>query len=218
LPREELNVDGWSYIALGHWHVYNPIERTEVYAGAIDYTSTNPWAELYEENRRGWKGKCIVEVNVDTSTLTPHWLEPSRRFVDLLPVSARGKTAEEVNAEIAQRVETCPGGIEDKVVRLIVQDIPRHVARSLDHRRLREYRQSALNFHLDPRRPELFRSAAHGGPGRRPSLQELVRDKLRERVVPPDVDRDALVDLGVHYLKEAEERETYVAPVLGAAD
>ncbi len=56
----------------------------------------------------------------------------------------------------------------------------------------------------------------NGAPGRRPSLMDVVRDKLRERVVPADVDRDALVELGVHYLREAEERETYTTPVLGA--
>jgi hypothetical protein len=46
-----------------------------------------------------------------------------------------------------------------------------------------------------------------------------VRDKLRERMVPPDVDRDALVNLGLRYLKEAEERDSPSAalpPGLGA--
>ena len=44
-------------------------------------------------------------------------------------------------------------------------------------------------------------------PGRRPSLADFVRDKLRERLVAGDVDRDALVELGLRYLKDAEERE-----------
>jgi hypothetical protein len=35
-----------------------------------------------------------------------------------------------------------------------------------------------------------------------------VRDKLRERVVAAEVDRDALVELGLRYLKDAEERES----------
>jgi hypothetical protein len=47
----------------------------------------------------------------------------------------------------------------------------------------------------------------HGSPGRRPSLADFVRDKLRERVVGGDVDRDALVQLGLKYLRDAEERE-----------
>ena len=104
-------------------------------------------------------------------------------------------------------VEACPGGIDDKVVRLVIRDLPRHVTRQLDHRQLREFRRRALHFHLDPHRPEIIRSSAHGAPGRRPSLAEFVRDKLRERVLSPDVDRETLVDLGLRYLKDAEERE-----------
>ncbi len=218
LPDEHVHADEWSYIALGHYHVFNDIRPHEVYAGAIDYTSTNPWSEIFEQGKKKLEGKCIVEYDLDTRALTKHFLAPSRIFIDLEPVSARGRTAEEVNALIDERVESCEGGIDDKVIRLIVFDIPRHVARQLDHRRLREYRQRALNFQLDPRKPELFRNAAYGAPGRRPSLQQLVRDKLRERVVPPDVDRESLVDLGIHYLKEAEERESVANPVIGAVD
>jgi hypothetical protein len=57
----------------------------------------------------------------------------------------------------------------------------------------------------------MIRSSGHGAPGRRPSLADFVRDKLRERVVGLDVDRDALVALGLRYLKDAEERESVSA-------
>jgi hypothetical protein len=112
-----------------------------------------------------------------------------------------------VNERILATVESIPGGIDDKVVRLVVRDLPRHITRQLDHRQLREFRRRALHFHLDTRRPEMIRSVGHGAPGRRPSLADFVRDKLRERLVSPDVDRDALVQLGLKYLKDAEERE-----------
>jgi DNA repair protein SbcD/Mre11 len=144
---------------------------------------------------------------------------PSREFVDLPMVSARGLTTEEVNARIADVVESCPGGIDDKVVRLVVRDLPRHITRQLEHKQLREFRRRALHFHLDTRRPEIIRSVGHGAPGRRPSLADFVRDKLRERMVPADVDRDALVDLGLRYLKDAEERDSpsaAVPPATGA--
>ena len=112
-----------------------------------------------------------------------------------------------MNASILRAVETTPGGIDDKVVRLVVRDLPRHVTRQLDHRQLRDFRRRALHFHLDTRRPEMIRSVGHGAPGKRPSLADFVRDKLRERVIGADVDRDALVSLGLRYLKDAEERE-----------
>ena len=65
---------------------------------------------------------------------------------------------------------------------------------------------------------QLIRSVGHGAPGRRPSLADFVRDKLRERMVPGDIDRDALVDLGLRYLKDAEERDSPSATVPPATE
>jgi exonuclease SbcD len=208
IPQEDLHASRWDYIALGHYHVYRRMSPNQFYSGSLDYTSTNSWGERIEEEMAGVPGKGIVEHDLATGTHTFHPLQPSREFVDLPMVSARGLTTEEVNARIAAVVEACPGGIDEKVVRLVIRDLPRHITRQLDHRQLREFRRRALHFHLDTRRPEIIRSVGHGAPGRRPSLADFVRDKLRERVVPADVDRDALVTLGLRYLKDAEERDS----------
>jgi DNA repair exonuclease SbcCD nuclease subunit len=208
IPQEDLHSSRWDYIALGHYHVYRRMSPNQFYSGSLDYTSTNSWGERIEEEMAGVPGKGIVEHDLATGTHTFHPLQPSREFVDLPMVSARGLTTEEVNARIAAVVEACPGGIDEKVVRLVIRDLPRHITRQLDHKQLREFRRRALHFHLDTRRPEIIRSVGHGAPGRRPSLADFVRDKLRERMVPADVDRDALVTLGLRYLKDAEERDS----------
>src|SRR5690606_22304445 len=57
--------------------------------------------------------------------------------------------AAEIDAHIRRLVEAVPGGIEGKIVRLVVEDIPRELFRQLDHRQLRAYRAEALHFHLD---------------------------------------------------------------------
>ena len=49
---------------------------------------------------------------------------------------------------------------------------------------------------------------AQGAPGRRPSLRDIVRDKLRSRVVESDLSREALVDLGTRYLDEVDRLDT----------
>jgi exonuclease SbcD len=208
IPQEDLHASRWDYIALGHYHVYRRMAPNQFYSGSLDYTSTNSWGERIEEEMAGVPGKGIIEHDLATGTHTFHALQPSREFVDLPMVSARGLTTEEVNARIAAMVDACPGGIDDKVVRLVIRDLPRHITRQLDHKQLREFRRRALHFHLDTRRPEIIRSVGHGAPGRRPSLADFVRDKLRERMVPADVDRDALVTLGLRYLKDAEERDS----------
>jgi DNA repair exonuclease SbcCD nuclease subunit len=208
IPQDELHGAAWDYIALGHYHVYRRLAPNQFYSGSLDYTSTNTWGERIEEEMAGVPGKGIIEHDLATGTHTFHRLPPSREFVDLPMVSARGLTTDEVNARITDVVESCPGGIDDKVVRLVVRDLPRHITRQLDHKQLREFRRRALHFHLDTRRPEIIRSVGHGAPGRRPSLADFVRDKLRERMVPADVDRDALVALGLRYLKDAEDRDS----------
>jgi DNA repair protein SbcD/Mre11 len=208
IPQDELYATRWDYIALGHYHVYRRIAPNQFYSGSLDYTSTNSWGERIEEGMAGVPGKGIIEHDLETGEHTFHPLAPSREFVDLPMLSARGMTTEEVNARVAGMVDTCPGGIDDKVVRLVIRDLPRHIARQLDHKQLREFRRRALHFHLDTRRPEMIRSVGHGAPGRRPSLADFVRDKLRERMVPNDIDRDALVSLGLRYLKDAEERDS----------
>jgi exonuclease SbcD len=208
IAQDELHQSQWDYIGLGHYHVYRRLAPNQFYSGSLDYTSTNTWGEKMEEEMAGVPGKGIIEHDLASGRHVFHHLPPTREFVDLPALSARGLTTEEVNARVLAACEACPGGIDDKVVRLVVRDMPRHVTRQLDHRQLREFRRRALHFHLDTRRPEIIRSVGHGAPGRRPSLADFVRDKLRERVVAGDVDRDALVALGLRYLKDAEERES----------
>src|SRR5687768_7378559 len=204
VSREELGSGAWSYIALGHYHVYQQIAPNAFYAGSIDYTSTNPWDELVEERSSGLQGKGFIEHDLETGEHRFHHVAPSRPYVDLPPLSARGLTVGEVDQAIRQAVEACPGGIDDKIVRLLVRDIPRHIARELDHKALRDYKRRALHFHLDTRRPEIIRTHASGAPSRRPTITDIVRDQLRGRLLESDIDRESLLTLGLEYLRQAE--------------
>jgi DNA repair exonuclease SbcCD nuclease subunit len=205
ISREELGAARWSYVALGHYHVYRAVAPNAFYAGSIDYTSFNAWGELAEERAGQVPGKGIVERDLETGEHVFHPLAPSRVLLDLPELSARGLSAAELDAAIRAAVDGAPGGIDDRVVRLVVREVPRHVVRELDHRALREYKRRALHFHLDTRKPELVRHlSSSGAPSRRPSLADTVREKLRTRLLPSDVDRDALVALGLRYLEEAD--------------
>ncbi|HKO16203.1 MAG TPA: DNA repair exonuclease [Gemmatimonadaceae bacterium] len=216
IPREELGASRWSYVALGHYHVYRQIEPNAYYSGSVDYTSANSWGELFEERAAGVSGKGLVEHDLSTGHHTFHPLPPSRGLVDLPAISARGLTVAEVDERIREAVEGCAGGIDDKVVRLVVRDLPRHIARDLDHRTLREYKRRALHFHLDSRRPEIVRMHGQAAPGRRPSLAEVVREKLESRLLESDIDRAQLVALGLEYLRQAEHA-VVAAPAAGSA-
>ncbi|HEX8850329.1 MAG TPA: DNA repair exonuclease [Gemmatimonadaceae bacterium] len=213
ITNEELGAARWSYVALGHYHVYREVAPNAFYSGSIDYTSANSWGELAEEREAGIGGKGIVEHDLATGTHRFHRLPTVRRWVDLPQLSARGLSAAELDAAIRRSVEECDGGIDEQVVRILARDVPRHIARDLDQKALREYRRRALHFHLDTRRPEIIRLHGHGSPGRRPSLRDVVRDKLRGRIIESDLSREALVDLGIRYLDEVERAEIALHPV-----
>jgi DNA repair exonuclease SbcCD nuclease subunit len=204
IPLDAIGAPRWSYVALGHYHVHRQIAPNAYYSGSIDYTSTNPWGELVEQRQAGIAGKGFVEYDLERGIHTFHALDPSRFLVDLPAVPARGLTAAELDTAIHNTVEHCVGGIDEKIVRLVVRDVPRHVAREIDQKALRDYKRRALHFHLDTRRPEMMRLAASGAPGRRPTLRETVESYIGKRSLAPGVDRDALIQLGTHYLQEAD--------------
>jgi len=98
------------------------------------------------------------------------------------------------------------GTIVDKIVRLVVHNVPRHVARELDHAAIRALKTAALHFRLDLRRPEINRTVGVGSPGRRQTLPEMVRYYLEHRPLPGDLDRERFVRLGGE-LMDAVERD-----------
>lgn len=210
ITREEIGASRWTYVALGHYHVHRRMEQNAFYSGSLDYTSPNAWGELAEEHASGLRGKGLIEYDLERGVHTFHPLVVARPLLDLPVIAARGLSAAEIDAAIREAVEHAEGGIDDKIVRLVVRDVPRHIARELDQHALREYRRRALHFALDTRRPEVIRVVGQGAPGRRPSVVEVVREKLRTRPVESDIDRDALVALGLRYLEDAERME---APV-----
>ena len=210
LPKSDLNAPLWNYVALGHYHVHTQIAANAFYSGSIEYTSSNPWGELDEERDLRLPGKGIVEYDLETKKHKFHHVPPARKHVDLPFIHAAGLSAPEIDEKIRDCVENC-AGIDEQVVRLVVRDLPRHILRELDVKALREFRRRALHFHLDTRRPEILRTQVQGAPGRRPSLAEMVREKLQSRMLASDIDREALVNLALHYLHEVERDEGRVA-------
>jgi hypothetical protein len=218
ITPEELGAARWSYVALGHYHVYREIAPNAYYSGSLEYTSANVWGELSEERAAKLPGKGLIEYDLATGKRRFHFLPPTRPLVDLPVISARGMSAADLDAAILAGIERCSGGIDDKIVRQVVRDVPRHIAREIDHKALRDLKRRALQYHLDMRRPEVIRDQASGGPGRRPSLADTVRDHLQRRVMPGDIDRERLVALGLEYLREAETVEASMPVAAGAAE
>lgn len=206
ISHKDLAAEKWDYVALGHYHVYRSVAPNAFYSGSLDYTSTNPWGELAEERASGIRGgKGFIEQDLVSRSHRFHPVPPLRRWEDLNPVQGAGMSASALDAAIRESVDACEGGLEDKIVRLVISEVPRHILRELDHKAIREYKRKALHFHLDTRRPEILRpKAGQAAPGRRASLADTVRAKLETRPLTENIDRTALVELGLHYLREAD--------------
>ncbi len=204
LTLRELNIEKWNYVALGHYHVYRPLAPNAYYSGSIEYSGTNIWGEVDDEQGNKVKGKGFIVYDLETKSQKFERIPDVRRVVDLPPIQGTDLTAAELSDAICTRVDSYEGGIDDRVVRLIVWDVPRHILRDLDHRRIRDFKRRALHFLLDARRPQPVRIDASGAPGRRASLAETVRLMLESRDLTAGIDRKGLVDLGLHYLSEAD--------------
>jgi DNA repair protein SbcD/Mre11 len=203
---DELAHGSWDYIALGHYHVHRQVAARAWYAGSLEYVSSNAWGEMAEQRQHHVPGKGFVMHDLVSGehTFVPVPLE--RRFIDLEPIDAHALAPAAVDELVADRIRQIPDGLDDAVVRLVVREIPRHVARDLDHKAIREYKRRALHFQLDTRKPELVRTRnASGAVGARPSLAMLVREKLETRTLSNDVDRASFVELGLDYLQRVSE-------------
>jgi DNA repair exonuclease SbcCD nuclease subunit len=204
VPVSAIGPERWTYVALGHYHVHKKMAPNMYYCGSLEYLPPNMWSEMHEERATGVPGKGFIEYDLDAGTHRFHPIAGARRLADLAPIAARGLAAADVDAAIRERVDACDGGIDDRVARLVVRDVPRHVVRELDHRALREYKRRALHFHLDARKPDTVRLTLIPAGGRRATLREIVETYLSRRPLDADLDRAALVSLGLEYLDAAD--------------
>jgi exonuclease SbcD len=200
----EMAPEEWGYVALGHYHVQHEVKPNTWYSGSLEYVGTNIWGELTDEAEQGIRGKGWLLVDLDRRTVTREPVPASRPIIDLEPVRGEGLGAEALDRAIEERLRAIPGGVTDRIVRLRVYDVPRHVARELDHTAIRAYKAEALHLHLDIRRPEVHRTVGVGSPGRRQTLPELVRTYLAGRPLPAELDREEFVRLGGELMDSVE--------------
>lgn len=202
----ELGIEAWSYVALGHYHVQHEVAPNAWYSGSLEYVGTNLWGELADEAEQGIRGKGWLLADLERATVTREPVPASRPIIDVDPVHGEGLGPEVLNKLIEERLRAIPGGVADRIVRLRVYDVPRHVARELDHASIRAYKAEALHLNLDIRRPEVRRTVGVGAPGRRQTLPELVRTYLANRPLPAELDRESFVRVGGE-LMDAVERD-----------
>ncbi len=204
IEASELETPGWSYIALGHYHVQRQVGPRAWYAGSLEYVSPNAWGERREEARLGVPGKGWLLVDLATGAVERRTIEAPRRVLDLPSLDADGLSATELDRLLVEAIAAVPGGIADCVVRQVVRRVPRPVARELDHGQIRRWKAEALHFLLDLRRPDEPERllAGSGAPGGQRTLSAILQEELRARPLPTGIDREQFVATGQAFLDE----------------
>lgn len=199
LPPALIESGEWSYVALGHHPTAVEIAPNAWYAGSIERTSPDPWAEATSQ-------KGFVLFDTGTGEASFQSIE-TRAVLDLPRVSARGLDAAAVDAAIQTVLREVEGGLDGRIVRLVVADLSRAGLRRLDGRVLREARAAALHFLLDARPPAASSTQSGLLAARGVSLESLVEGYLMEVWQPTmeGTDRATLVALARRYLEQASE-------------
>jgi DNA repair exonuclease SbcCD nuclease subunit len=157
----------WDYVALGHSHRRATALMNAEYPGSLERTSSLLWDD------GGAKG--FLEVVLPAGRREFHQLTSPRDLLILDPIDARGLGPEELQQKLEETIGAVKGGIDGKIVRLEVRNVPRETFRLLDHRVLREWRSRALNFTLMIHPPK-------GPTAGAPHLASLRAGTLREEL------------------------------------
>lgn len=198
LQRSQVICDAWDYVAFGHYHCFTELAPNAFYAGSLEYTSTSIWSETGVE-------KGFIEYDLDARKLLAFHEVDAREVIDLRPIDAADLTATDINAMIERRVGGIPGGHANKIVRLVVDNLPRGVQQDIDWSLVRAIRSEALHFELQLRPPS---RSTRTGDAREASASRSLEDEwndfARTYEVPREVDRDRLIALGRDYLARQE--------------
>jgi len=201
LSRSQVISDAWDYIAFGHYHIFEQLAPNAYYAGSLEFTSTTIWSEVGRD-------KGFIEYDVDERKLVAFHKVDTRDVIDLRPVDAREVTSEDLNTMIQQRIASIAGGHENKVVRLVVQNISRAVQGDLDFAAIRKVRAEALHFELQLRPPGRDgRRAEADDPAAHRTLEEEWDEFARTLDVSRDIDRERLAAIGREYLIKQGQSE-----------
>ncbi|MEN6519895.1 MAG: exonuclease SbcCD subunit D [Armatimonadota bacterium] len=198
ITRAQIMHDGWDYIALGHYHLHEKLADNSYYSGSLEYTSFNIWEESN-------KPKGFIEFDLDERKLVKFHKTNPREVIDLRAVDAEELTAAEISQLIQMRVEGISGGHKEKVVRLVVDNVPKSVIPDLDYQSIRRIRSEAVHFdvQLRPRKKESI-VTTNGESRTSLPLEEEWRQFAKGYELPGGIDRESLVSEGLEYIGGVE--------------
>jgi exonuclease SbcD len=185
---------GFDYVALGHYHNFTRVEPNVYYSGSTERLSQAEAAHA--------KGFIEAELIGGEPAVRFHEIR-AREMLDLPPVTAKGKSADQIMDALVRAVrEQKP---EDKIIRVRLTDIPEETYRSLAFDKIAELKKEA--FSLDVRFEKEI--APDADPQMEVNLGrlDLTFEKFLEAHVVEGVDKARLRTAALEYLHRAEGDE-----------
>ena len=192
---EALRHAGWTYVALGDYHVFQAYGPNVGYSGSTDFASTNVWEET--RHAKGW---VWFDGRMEFVPLA------TRPVLDLPPIDARGLDHEAVEARMLAQAEAWPA--ERPIVRQRIVDAAPGLRARLAPAVVRDLSGRALSYAVS------VATASREERGLAPAmtLEDAWRAHADDLRVPAGLTREEIAEAGRQRLGEASELD------LGPAD
>lgn len=202
----ELNMADWDYVALGHYHVFTPIENNCYYSGSVEYTSSNIW----EESHLGAKGFILFDTQARQHEFHP--TQNLRPVYDLPAIDAKKMNSGDLLLALEDTLKVIRQPREKVVVRVVVEAFPRQLQKDLDWQYIRRIKADYLHFELafrpDPESSAAVWQAGASGQSRPLEVEwEEFALSLGPGDFPKGVTAQSLLETGRELLARTAEEE-----------
>jgi len=198
IKKDDIAQPEWDYIAFGHYHKFKELAPNAYYSGAIERTTTNIWQEAKDQ-------KGFIEFDLDNKVCTFHSLKSPRTVIDIKRINALDLTAEEINQKIAEEVEKIRD-LDKSIIRLTIENVDPVSIRSLDYKKIREFKKIAIHFRLNLiKKDSIIKTInANGEPiEKRKGIYDYLEEELEQFELSQGLDMDKFSKLAKEYLEHS---------------
>lgn len=179
----------FDYIALGHYHRFLEIKKNAYYCGSPERFSFNEINDV----------KGFLEVELDNFSVK-HIPTKARDMIECGPIDCSNLSAMEIMRAFESTISGKTGG---KIVKVVFDNIPRHIHSSLDMQKIRELVSGALHYEPEYR----WKMESQDGNAHRSTIGSLDEEfeNYVKRLNLPAKEEEEMKTLGLEYLGQIVE-------------
>lgn len=190
IPVKNLKEE-FDYIALGHYHMYTKLQQNAFYAGSTEHLS------FTEANAQ----KGFLEVTLGKK-LTHRFIPlKTRAMIDTQPIDCASLHIDQIVQTIKDIIHTIDP--KDKIIRLRLDNIPKHMQRGIDYHQIRELAKTAVHFEIKSTTMNTNEASLKEG-----YILKSLADEFEKFLESQQLsEKKILHTLGLRYIRKHEEQE-----------